>query len=137
MKALKKLDQEFLQSKEGKELMEEWKEFKALEHSHWAKKYDVAWKKAPETKEAKMLHHALDSFGKSKEWHALEKELKDLDAALQKHVKVSDVPEHWKHNTDLLKIEVDETGSQAIEKEFNDIEDVMEDIQNSEPVSSL
>ena len=52
-----------------------------------------------------------------------EAELKELDAALQKHVKVSDVPEHWKHNADLLKIEVDEAGADAIESEFNDVEE--------------
>merc|ERR1711937_606596 len=112
-------------------------EYRALEHSHWAKKYDAHWKAALETDEAHDLHRSVEQFGKSAEWHALEKELKDLDAALQKHVKVSDVPEHWKHNTDLLKIEVDETGAQAIEKEFNDIEDVMDKIEHSEPVERL
>ena len=173
VQALKKLDQAFLQSKEGKELMEEWKEFgealkkhvqetpngihiddegieaieeeaedldreySALEHSHWAKKYDAAWKAALETQEAHVLGHEVDAFGHSKEWKALEKELKDLDAALQKHVEVSDVPEHWKHNTDLLKIEVDDTGAQAIEKELRDIEHTMDAIEHSQPVQRL
>ena len=64
----------------------------------------------------------------------LEQELKELDMALQKHVKVSDVPEHWKDNADLLKIEVDETGAQAIEKELDDVEATWKKIENSKPV---
>jgi len=31
--------------------------------------------------------------------------------ALKKHVKVTDVPEDWKKQVDMLKIEVDETGA--------------------------
>jgi len=105
--------------------------------SKWGKKYDVAWKKALETPEAQKVGHTLDKFGKSAEWHKLEAELKDLDAALQKHVKVSDVPEHWKNNADLLKIEVDETGQDAIEQELDDIENVWKAIEHSEPVQRV
>jgi protein subunit release factor A len=64
----------------------------------------------------------------------LEKELKELDQTLQKHVKVSDVPEHWKHNADLLKIEVDEEGADAIANELDDIEATWKEIEHSQPV---
>ena len=111
--------------------------YKKLEHSHWGKKYDVAWKKALETKEAEKLGHSIDNFGKSKEWHMLEKELKELDASLQKNVKVSDVPEHWKDHAELLKIEVDEQGAAAIEKELHDVELTWDHIENSEPVYNV
>lgn len=173
VQALKKLDQKFLASKEGQELMQDWKEFgealkmhiketpngihiddagvkaieeeaddladayEDLEDSKWAKKYDRAWKKALETPEAERLGHRMKKFGKSKEWHMLEQELKELDMALQKHVKVSDVPEHWKDNADLLKIEVDETGAQAIEKEVDDIEATWKKIEASKPVQNV
>jgi len=111
--------------------------YKKLEHSHWGKKYDVAWKKALETKEAEKLGHSVDNFGKSKEWHMLEKELKELDASLQKNVKVSDVPEHWKDHAELLKIEVYEQGAAAIEKEWHDVELTWDHIENSEPVYNV
>ena len=173
VQAIKELDQKFLKSKEGQELMQEWKEFgealkthvketpngihidnegvkiieneaddvaaeyKQLEHSRWAKKYDRAWKKALETEEAEKLGHSLDRFGKSKEWHALEKELKELDQSLQKHVKVSDLPEHWDDNEALLKIEVDEEGAHAIEQELDDIEMTWDQIEHSAPVQNV
>lgn len=111
--------------------------YKNLEHSHWGKKYDAAWKKALETKEAENLGHSIDNFGKSKEWHMLEKELKELDASLQKNVKVSDIPEHWKDHAELLKIEVDEQGAAAIEKEWNDVEHTWDQIETSEPVHNV
>ena len=173
VQAIKELDQKFLKSKEGQELMQEWKEFgealkthvketpngihidnegvkiieneaddvaaeyKQLEHSRWAKKYDAAWKKALETKEAEKLGHSLDRFGKSKEWHALEKELKELDYSLQKHVKVSDMPEHWDDTEALLKISVDKEGAHAIEKEVDDIEMTWDKIEDSKPVQNV
>ena len=170
VKAIKALDQKFLKSPEGQELMEDWKDFgealkkhiketpngihidnegvkeieaeaddladeyEDLEHSHWGKEYDAAWKKALETPEAEKVGHTMDNFGKSAEWHMLEKELKELDQTLQQHVKVSDVPEHWKHNADLLKIEVDEKGADAIAYELDGIERAWKHIEHSEPV---
>ena len=67
----------------------------------------------------------------------LEKELKELDASLQKNVKVSDVPEHWKDHAELLKIEVDETGAAAIEKEWNDVGHTWDKIEDSKPVQNV
>jgi hypothetical protein len=72
-------------------------EYEDLEDSKWGKAYDAAWKTALETPEAENLGHSMDKFGKSAEWKMLEKELKELDQALSKNVKVSDVPEHWKN----------------------------------------
>ena len=51
----------------------------------------------------------------------LKKEMKELKHALEEEIKVTDIPEEWKHQADLLKIEVNEAGANAIEKEFNDV----------------
>ena len=40
----------------------------------------------------------------------LGKEVHDLGKALKKHVKVEDVPESWKKEMNLLKIEVSKAG---------------------------
>jgi len=61
----------------------------------------------------------------------LKKEMKELKHAIKKNVKVSDIPEEWKHNADLLKIEVNQAGEAAIEKEFNDVRDTAEKIEHS------
>ena len=61
---------------EAEDIEEEMDDFKK---SKWQKKYNRAWKKALKTPEAERLGKSLDKFGKSPQWHALEKELKELD----------------------------------------------------------
>ena len=105
--------------------------------SKWAHAYEAGWKAAVHNQEAKGVHKAAKNFKHSPQGKALKKEMKELKWAIKHNVKVSDIPEDWKHNADLLKVEVDETGAQAIEKEFNDVKDTAEKIKHSKPVQEL
>merc|ERR1712206_8444 len=67
-------------------------EYKMLHGSKWEKAYDAAWKKATTSPEAKSVGRRWDTFSKSPEWKMLAKDLKELEAALKKHVKVTDLP---------------------------------------------
>jgi len=67
----------------------------------------------------------------------LGKEVHDLGKALKKHVKVEDVPESWKKEMNLLKIEVSKAGQKAIEDEANDVEGTWKKIEHSTPVANL
>ena len=173
MAALKKLDQEFLASEEGKELMAEWKDFgealkthiketkngihideegmeiiedeaddveheyKMLEHSKWAPKYDAAFKTLAESKETEALKRRLETFGKSAEAKMLEKELKELDMALKTHVKVTDLPKDMQEEMALLKISISKEGEAAIEKEANDVKVVAEKVKMAKSVRNM
>lgn len=64
----------------------------ALEKTKWPGLFDAALKKTVTSKAGEELGRRMETFGKSAEWKALEKELKDIDAALKKHVQISDVP---------------------------------------------
>lgn len=77
-------------------------EFKKLEKSHWAQKYDVAFHNLGKTQEAHQVGAAFEHFEESPEGEALGKELHDLDMALKKHVKVTDIPEEWKEDMFLF-----------------------------------
>ena len=171
--ALKKLDQEFLASPEGKELVAEWKDFgealkshiketkngihiddegmqiiqdeaddveheyKMLHGSEWEKKYDAAWKAATSSKQAEQLGRRFDTFSKSDEWKMIETELKELDAALKKHVKVTDLPKDMQAQMELLKIHVSKQGQAKIEKEMADVGSVMKKIKMAKSVRNL
>jgi multidrug efflux pump subunit AcrB len=102
--------------------------------SKWAKAYDKGWKAAFETQEAKEVGQAAEEFKKSPAGRKLKKEMRELKHSIKKNVKVTDVPEDWEHQLDMLKIEVDETGAQAIEKEMQDVEAVAKKIKHSKPV---
>merc|ERR1719218_309809 len=171
--ALKKLDQKFLASPEGKELMAEWKDFgmslkehikktpngihidhdgmqiiedeaddieheyKMLHGSKWEKAYDAAWKKATTSPEAKSVGRRFETFSKSAEWKALEKELKELDAALKTHVKVTDLPKDMQEEMELLKIEISKKGQMIIEKEANDVGIVADKVKMARSVRNM
>jgi len=66
---------------------------------------------------------------KSKEAKMLHKEVDDVKKALKKHVKVSEVPEEWKKEMNMLKVHV--KNQELIEKEFNDVEKLWENIEDS------
>lgn len=78
------------------------REFKKLEKSHWAQKYDRAFHALGETDEAHEVEASLHHFKHSAEGQALGKEIHELGDALDKHVKVSDVPEEWKEDMFLF-----------------------------------
>ena len=108
-----------------------------LSKSKWAKKYDEAWHEALTSRAAEALGRRFESFSKSSEWAALHKELKDIDAKLKEHVKVSDIPEDWKAEMELLKIHVSPQGQAKIEKEFADVHDTMAKIKMAKSVRNL
>lgn len=171
VKALKKLDHQFLKSEQGQKLLKEWREFghalkthihktkhgikidndsfqvihdesedvaqelEKLDHSEWGAKYDRAWKNATSTKQAHRVGKNFERLSKTKKWHKLEKELKDLDASLRKNVKVTDVPEDALTNN--LKIEIEEDGVKEIEEDLKDIEETWNEIKDSEPVQNV
>ena len=112
-------------------------EYKMLHGSKWDKAYQEVWEKALSTKEAKSVGRRFETFSKSDEWKMLEKELKDLDLALQTHVKVTDLPEDMQAEIALLKIQVSKEGQEAIEKEFNDVVKVRKAVKHARSVRNL
>merc|ERR550514_2073222 len=78
-------------------------EYKMLSGSKWDKAYQAGWKKAFESPEGQSLGRRFETFSESGEWKALEKELKELDAALKTHVKLTDLPDD---ELNMLKIHV-------------------------------
>lgn len=170
---IKKIDEAFMKSPEGKELIAEWKdvgevleenlthnktgvhfpndamdelsdelsdvahEYEELDGSKWDKAYTAAWKDAFESKHGQQFVRRVKTFRNSAEGKALHKEVVDLKNAIKTHVKVTDLPDHWKDEEDLLKIEVNKAGQAAIEKEFNDIKATAKKIHMTKPVRNL
>lgn len=66
----------------------------------------------------------MGTFMESPEGQRLHKELQDVCKSLEKNVEVSDVPEDWKMEMNMLKVEISREGEAAIEKEIEDIHDV-------------
>jgi hypothetical protein len=58
-------------------------QYKKLDGSKWDKAYKAGWEAATKNKEAKSVANRWGSFEKSDEWHALAKELHDLDVAIK------------------------------------------------------
>lgn len=65
----------------------------------------------------------------------LHKELVELDEALKKHVKVTDIPEEWKKEMNMLKVHVKNT--KPIEKTWDAVETTWDKIDDSQPVRNL
>ena len=110
-------------------------QYEQLEKTRWAKAYDYRWKQALHNDEAKGVERRWNHFEKSKEWHALAKELTDLDNSLKKNVKVSDVPEEWKDQQNDLKVTIH--NQDDIEREWTDVERTWKRIEHSRPVRNL
>ena len=110
-------------------------EYEGLEGSEWDKAYKAGFKAAFESKQAQSVERRMKTFKKSKEHAALKKELKDLDKAIKKNLEVTDIPEEWKHHQNMLKIKV--TDHEAIEEEWDDVEETWNEIKGSKPVRNL
>ena len=110
-------------------------QYEMLEGSKWDKAYHAAWAKATTTPAAEVVGANFEAFKKSNEAAMLKKEVKEVKAALKKHVKVSDIPEEWKKDMNLLKVHV--TDSAPIEKEWNDVEATWNHIKSSQPVRNM
>lgn len=105
----------------SKELDDVSDHYEYLGKTHWAKKYDGAYKNLFHSKAFGNLHAAGEAFGKSKAGHVLGKEVHEFGGALKKHVKVTNIPKKWKKKMNGLKIEVSDEGQDAIEGEAEDI----------------
>lgn len=110
-------------------------QYKKLEHSKWARAYDKGWDAALNNKQAASVGRRFETFKKSEEAHALGKELKELDQALKENVKVSDIPEDWKAEQNLLHIKIN--NQDDIEDEWDDVEETWDEIKDSRPVRNL
>lgn len=110
-------------------------QYQKLEGSEWDKAYHEAWAKATTTPEAEVVGANFEAFKKSNEAAYLKKEVKEVKKALKKHVKVTDIPEEWKKDMNLLKVHV--TDSAPIEKEWNDVEATWNHIKHSKEVRNV
>jgi len=110
-------------------------EYDKLAGSEWDKAYHQAWGAALSNKQAAALGRRMKSFKKSGEGQALKKEVVELKKALKENVKVTDVPESWKKDMNMLKVKVQ--NKEAIEAEWTDVENVWGAIKESRPVRNL
>lgn len=110
-------------------------QYKKLEGSKWDKAYTKGWEAATHSKEAAAVGRRFHTFEKSDEAHALGKELKDLDQAIKENLKVTDIPEDWKKEQNLLHIKIN--NAEDIEDEWDDVEETWDDIKDSRPVRNL
>ena len=112
-------------------------EYEDLEGSKWDKAYEAGWKAAFESKHGQQFVRRVKTFRASPEGVALHKEIVDLKNAIKTHVKVTDLPDHWKDEADLLKIEISKEGQAAIEKEVNDFKDVAKKVHMARSVRNM
>lgn len=112
-------------------------EYEKLDGSKWDKAYTAGWKAAFESKHGQQFVRRVKTFRNSAEGNALHKEVVDVKNKIKQHVKVTDVPDHWKDEEDLLKITVSPAGQAAIEKEFNDVGATMQKIKNERSVRNF
>merc|ERR1712019_220434 len=65
------------------------------------------------------------------------KELMELDAALEKHVKVTDVPKDVEDVVEMLHIQLSKQGQLEIEKEIGDVHKTMEAVKMTRSVRNM
>jgi len=111
-------------------------QYKGLEGSKWDKAYKAGWEDATTSDEAHSVERRWKKFEKSKEAEKLGKSLKNLDETLKENVHVSDVPKKWKKGMEsLLHVEVH--NKEDIADEWQDVENVWDDIEDSKVVRNL
>lgn len=110
-------------------------QYEKLEGSKWDKAYHVGWEAATKNTQAAKVQDAFERFKFSKEAEMLGRELEDLDNAIKQHVKVTDVPEEWKKDMNLLKVTVH--NQEAIESEWTDVENTWNAVKDSRAVRNL
>jgi len=96
-------------------------EYEKLEGSKWDKAYEAGWKAAFDSKHGKQFVRRVKTFDESAEGQAIHKEVVEFGDSVKKNIKVTELPDHWKDEADLLKLHVSPAGQKAIEKEFNDV----------------
>jgi len=77
-------------------------QLKSFRKSKWDKMYTRAMKKVFTNKEAKSVERRMVAFGASPQGKRLEKEMKELDAAIKKNVKITDLPKNFSEEDDLF-----------------------------------
>lgn len=112
-------------------------EYEDLEGSKWDKAYTAGWKAAFATKEASQVGRRLKAFKASAEGKALKKEVVEFKKAVHDEVEVSEVPDHWKDQADLLKVTISKEGEAAIEKEFHDVGKTMKKVKDAKSVRNM
>ena len=112
-------------------------EYKYLEGSAWDKAYEAGFKAALATKQAAQVGRRWNTFKASPEGKTLKKEMVDLKMAIKNNVKVSDLPDEFEDEADLVHIHVSDEGRKAIEKELDDLEMVAKKIKDNRPVRNL
>jgi hypothetical protein len=80
--------------------------------THWAKKYDRAYKHLFTNKAFNKVKFAAKNFKHSPAGKMLGKEVREFGQALKTHVKVTDVPAKWQKAMHGLKIEMAHAGDQ-------------------------
>merc|ERR1712159_825521 len=89
------------------------------------------------SKHGQQLKRRVKTFRFSAEGKALHKEIVDLKNSIKNNVKVTDLPDHWKDEEDLLKIEISKAGQAAIEKEINDFRAVAKKVHMARSVRNM
>jgi len=65
-----------------------------LDSNGWGDSLEHSFKNAFQEQHMQQVGRELDAWGKTANAHQLDKELKDVDNALKRHVKVTDIPQH-------------------------------------------
>ena len=105
-------------------------EYEDLKDGVWHNKFKAAIKHAKNSKDGKQLKRRIELFHKSDEAQQLEKELKDIKAAIKKNVKMTDA-------ANLVKLELSKAGQAEIEKEVGDLEETWEKVEFNKPVRNF
>lgn len=71
-------------------------EYEDLEGTKWDAAWTTGWEAAMKTKQFASVKRRMKTLRKSPEGEALHKEVVDLKKKIKEHVKVSDLPDHWK-----------------------------------------
>lgn len=98
----------------SKELDDVSDHYEYLGKTHWAKKYDKAYKELFTSPAFNKVKKAGKAFKKAPAGRMLKKEVMEFGGALKTHVKVTDVPPKWKKAMNGLKIEVSKEGQDRI-----------------------
>jgi len=112
-------------------------QYEQLGKTHWAKKYDAAYKAFFTNEEHASVKRRAESFKNSRPGQALKKEMQEFKKSVHDNVEVSDIPEDWKKEQMDLKVEISKQGQMEIEKEINDVKRVKNDIKHSRPVRNF
>lgn len=121
----------------GDELDDVGYQYKKLEKSKWAPKYDKAFKDVTTNKEFGSVKRRAEQFKHSKPGQALKKEMIELKHAIKNNVKVTDIPKDWQKQTNMLKIEVSKEGQAKIEKEANEVGQTFDKVKDSRPFRNM